>query len=56
MRAERLFLSYVLVGRFGRLTLKKIEAVFESDQKVTISCSPSQQFYAGRFRFTRGCR
>ena len=29
MRAERLCLSDVLVGRFGRVTLKRIEAIVE---------------------------
>ena len=52
MRAERLCLSDVLVGRFGRLTLKKIEAIVEDGQKVTISCSPSHQFFAGRHAAT----
>jgi hypothetical protein len=48
MRAERLCLCDVLVGRFGRVTLKKIEAVLEPAQKVTVSCEPSHEFYAGR--------
>lgn len=48
MRAERLCLSDILVGRFGRLTLRKIEAVSEDSQKVTVSCEPVHQFYAGR--------
>ncbi len=48
MRAERLCLSDILVGRFGRLTLRKIEAVVEDSQKVTVSCEPTHQFYAGR--------
>lgn len=48
MRAERLCLSDILVGRFGRLTLKRIETVVEDSQKVTVSCEPSHQFYAGR--------
>jgi len=48
MRAERLCLSDVLVGRFGRITLKKIEVVVEDGQKVTVSCEPSHQFFAGR--------
>ena len=29
MRAERLCLSDILVGRFGRVTLKRIEAIIE---------------------------
>ncbi len=48
MRAERLCLCDVLVGRFGRVTLKKIEAVVEPSRKVTVSCEPSHQFFAGR--------
>jgi hypothetical protein len=48
MRAERLCLSDILVGRFGRLTLRKIEALSEDSQKVTVSCEPAHQFYAGR--------
>ncbi|MFY9805108.1 MAG: Hint domain-containing protein [Candidatus Acidiferrales bacterium] len=48
MRAERLCLSDILVGRFGRLTLRKIEAVVEDSQKVTVGCEPTHQFYAGR--------
>jgi hypothetical protein len=38
----------VLVGRFGRVTLSKIELVAEKSQKVTLSCAPSHQFFAGR--------
>ena len=48
MRAERLCLSDILVGRFGRITLKKIEAIVEEGQKVTVSCEPTHQFFAGR--------
>jgi hypothetical protein len=48
MRAERLCLCDVLVGRFGRVTLKKIEVIVEPAQKVTVSCEPSHQFFAGR--------
>ncbi len=73
MRAERLCLSDVFVGRFGRVTLKRIEVVTESGtdlssagvspanlrngvsspefalwRKVTVSCEPSHQFFAGR--------
>jgi hypothetical protein len=47
MRAERLCLSDILVGRFGRLTLLRIETIIEAGQKVTISCAPYQQFFAG---------
>lgn len=52
MRAERLCLCDILVGRFGRLTLKKIEAIFDESQKVTVSCEPTHQFFAGRFSAT----
>ncbi|MGH6877282.1 MAG: Hint domain-containing protein, partial [Rhizomicrobium sp.] len=48
MRAERLCLCDVLVSRFGRVTLKKIEAVVETSRKVTVSCEPSHEFFAGR--------
>lgn len=47
MRAERLCLSDILVGRFGRLTLKRIEAIAEASQKVSISCEPTHEFFAG---------
>jgi hypothetical protein len=52
MRAERLCLSDLLVGRFARLTLRRIEAVVESGRKVTVSCQPCHEFYAGRFAAT----
>jgi len=63
MRAERLCLSDILVGRFGRLTLKRIEVVaaegqspeglpgrrlIEPGRKVTVSCEPTHEFFAGR--------
>ena len=48
MRAERLCLSDILVGRFGRITLQRIETIIEASQKVTISCAPYHQFFAGR--------
>jgi hypothetical protein len=48
MRAERLCLSDIFVGRFGRLTLKKIETISEESKKVTVTCEPVHQFYAGR--------
>src|SRR5271154_4157865 len=48
MRAERLCLSDILVGRFGRLTLRKIEAIIEDSHKVPVSCEPIHHFYAGR--------
>ena len=44
----RLCLSDILVGRFGRVTLLRIETIIEAGQKVTISCAPYQQFFAGR--------
>jgi len=52
MRAERLCLSDVLVGRFGKITLKKIEAIVEEGQKVTVTCEPWHDFYAGRHAAT----
>jgi hypothetical protein len=52
MRAERLCLCDILVGRFGRLTLEKIEAIFDESQKVTVSCEPTHQFFAGRLSAT----
>jgi hypothetical protein len=52
MRAERLCLSDVFVGRFGRITLKRIEAIVgrgedKPGKKVTVSCEPTHQFFAG---------
>jgi hypothetical protein len=52
MRAERLCLCDVLVGRFGRLTLKKIAVIVEDGQKITVSCEPAHQFFAGRHAAT----
>jgi hypothetical protein len=52
MRAERLCLSDMFIGRFGRITLRQIEAVVEESQKVTVSCEPTHQFYAGRHAAT----
>jgi len=52
MRAERLCLSDILVGRFGRVTLKRIEAIVEDSKKVTVSCAPTHHFYAGRHAAT----
>jgi len=49
MRAERLCLSDLLVGRFGRITLKRIETIVEDGRKVTVGCSPSHLFFAGRY-------
>ena len=48
MRAERLCLSDIFVARFGRVTLKRIEVISEEGQKVTVSCEPVHQFFAGR--------
>ena len=48
MRAERLCLSDILVGRFGRITLRRIEVIEEDSRKVTVSCEPTHQFFAGR--------
>src|SRR5271154_6843318 len=64
LRAERLCLSDVFVGRFGRLTLKRIEVISSRSpevvvgaqhavpgentwRKVTISCEPTHEFFAG---------
>jgi len=57
MRAERLCLSDILIGRFGRVTLKRIEAIIEPSnsakvKKVTVSCEPSHQFFAGHHAAT----
>lgn len=52
MRAERLCLSDILVGRFSRLTLSRIEAIVEAGYKVLVSCEPSHQFFAGRHSAT----
>lgn len=49
IRAERLCLSDVFRGRLGRLTLRGIEVVVEEGQKVTVSCNPTHQFFAGRY-------
>ncbi len=48
MRAERLCLSDIFTGRFARLTLKRIEVISETSSKVTISCEPTHEFFAGR--------
>jgi len=48
VRAERLCLGDILVGRIGRLTLKKIELVVEESAKVIVTCEPSHEFFAGR--------
>ena len=48
MRAERLCLADILVGRFANVTLQKIEVIHEESKKVTISCAPVHEFYAGK--------
>ena len=48
MRAERLCLGDILVGRFGWLTLKKIEVLVEEGTKVIVTCEPDHEFFAGR--------
>jgi len=48
LRAERLCLSDILIGRFSRLTLRKIEVILERGHKVTVSCAPCHEFFAGR--------
>ena len=52
MRAERLCLADILVGRFDRLTLRKIETVLEEGKKVTVSCTPIHEFFAGHHAAT----
>jgi hypothetical protein len=48
MRAERLCLSDIFVARFGRVILSKIETIVDESQKVTVTCEPNHQFYAGK--------
>ena len=49
MRAERLCLADILIGRDARrLTLQRIETIVEEAQKVTVSCEPNHEFFAGR--------
>lgn len=48
VRAERLCLGDILVGREGRLALKCIEVIVEDGAKVLVTCEPSHQFFAGR--------
>jgi len=52
MRSERLCLSDVFVGRFGRITRKRIEAIVlcveeKHGRTVRASCEPTRQFFAG---------
>jgi hypothetical protein len=49
MRAERLCLSDILVGRFGRITIRQIETIVEEGKKVILTCEPEHQFFAGRY-------
>lgn len=48
MRAERLCLADILISRYGNVTLTKIEVAREESKKVTVSCAPNHEFYAGR--------
>jgi len=48
VRAERLCLGDILVGRYGWLTLKKIELLAEDGAKVMVTCEPEHEFFAGR--------
>lgn len=48
VRADRLCLGDILVGRNGWLTLRKIEVVTEEGAKVLITCEPEHEFFAGR--------
>lgn len=48
MRTEKLCLADLLCGREGRLLISKIETVAEVGKKVTVSCRPLHEFYAGR--------
>ncbi|MHB8413270.1 MAG: Hint domain-containing protein [Candidatus Acidiferrales bacterium] len=48
VRAERLCLGDILVGRFSLLTLKRIELVVEEGAKVTMTCEPDHEFFAGK--------
>ncbi|MFZ0737853.1 MAG: Hint domain-containing protein [Candidatus Acidiferrales bacterium] len=52
MRAERLCLADILVGRFGMLTLRKLETIIRESKKVTVSCEPVHEFFAGRIAAT----
>lgn len=52
VRADRLCLCDVFIARFGFVTLKRIETVTADSQKVTVSCEPTPEFFAGRFTAT----
>lgn len=47
VRADRLCLGDILVGRNGWLTLQKIELVNEEGAKVLVTCEPEHEFFAG---------
>ncbi|MHB8526652.1 MAG: Hint domain-containing protein [Candidatus Acidiferrales bacterium] len=48
VRAERLCLGDILVGRYNLLTLKRIELIVEEGAKVTMTCEPDHEFFAGK--------
>ncbi len=48
MRAERLCLADILISRSANVTLQKIEVIHQEGKKVTVSCTPIHEFYAGR--------
>jgi len=48
VRAERLCLGDILVGRHNLLTLKRIELIVEESAKVTMTCEPDHEFFAGK--------
>ena len=52
VRADRLCLCDILIGRFGFVTLKRIETVLENGHKVTMTCEPTPEFFAGRHAAT----
>lgn len=47
VRADRLCLGDILVGRNGWLTLRRIELVVAEGTKVLITCEPEHEFFAG---------
>lgn len=40
--------TFILVGNYGWLTLRKMEAVFENGVKVIVKCEPDHDFLAAR--------
>jgi hypothetical protein len=52
MRAERLCMSDIFLARFGKVILRKIETVEEEGEKITVTCEPTHQFFAGRHAAT----